>query len=204
MKKTLLFLTIGLISIQTFGQTTEEKLKEISEQFQVLKRQISSEDSLQYIKTKYTILNSIQNGPKLEFDFKRVKENIQLTGIFAKISKANNPTDDILGVSFVDVVSKAAETHLLSSLPVADRPRFSEIVDKIIKNPIIGSLLNSNPVTSVVASITNSAANFFNSKIAGSNFNNAAIETKNLFDQKKLENFNLELAPYISFYDKKC
>jgi len=202
MKKILSLLTIGLISIQTFGQTTEDKLKEISEQFQILKQQISSEDSLQFIKTKYTILNSIQNGPKLEFDFNRVKEKIQLSAIFTKIGKANNPTDDILGVSFVDVVSKAAETHLLNSLPSADRPRFSEIVDKIIKNPIIGSLLNSNPVTSVVASITNSAVNYFNSKISGTKFDNAAIETKNLFDQNKLENFNLELAPYISFYDK--
>jgi len=202
MKKTFLLLTFGLFSIQTFGQTTEDKLKDISEQFQMLKQQITSDDSLQYITTKFAILNSIQNGPKLEFNFQKVKDKIKISGLFAKIGKANSPSDDILGVSFVDVVSKAAENHLLASLPVADRPRFSEIVDKIIKNPIIGSLLNSNPVTSVVASLTNSAANFFNSKIAGSKFDNAVIESKNLFDQKKIENFNLELAPYISFYDK--
>lgn len=202
MKHALIILTLGFFSIQTFGQTTEEKLKEISDQFFLLKDQIKTEDSLQYITTKYSILNTIQNGPTLEFDFKKVKDKIKISGLFAKIGKANNPTDDILGVSFVDVVSKAAETHLLTSLPLADRPRFSEIVDKIIKNPIIGSLLNSNPVTSVVASITNSAANFFNSKIAGSKFDNAVIETKNLFDQNKIEKFNLELAPYISFYDK--
>ncbi|MFM7856146.1 MAG: hypothetical protein ACKO96_30555 [Flammeovirgaceae bacterium] len=193
---------MGLFSVSTFGQTAEEKLKEISDQFYLLKRQITTEDSLKYISTKFAILNSIQNGPKLEFDFRQVKDKIKISGLFAKIGKANNPTDDILGVSFVDVVSKAAETHLLASLPAADRPRFSEIVDKIIKNPIIGSLLNSNPVTSVVASITNSAANFFNSNIAGTKFDNARIETKNLFDQKKIESFNLELAPYISFYDK--
>ena len=137
MKKTLLILALNVLAIHTFGQTTEERLKEISEQFSILKEQISEEDKLQYISTKNVILNSIQNGPKLEFNFEKVTDKIKITGIFAKIGKANNPTDDILGVSFVDVVSKSAETHLLATLPVADRPRFSEIVDKIIKTQLL-------------------------------------------------------------------
>ena len=205
MKKTILLLTAcitaNLCIAQSETDLTNAKLKEIQEQFLSLRRDITYQDSIDFINTKFSILKAIENGPKLEFDFSKVTDRIRVVGLLSKLNKANNPASDILGVSFVDVVNKAAETHFTKELPEKEKPRFVDIVNKIIKNPIVSSVLSSNPVTSVVASITNAAAGFFSSNVYGEKVKELTVETKNLFDQKKLEAFNKELTPYISFYD---
>lgn len=194
-------ITANLCLAQSETDLTNAKLKEIQEQFLSLKRDIAYQDSIDFINTKFSILKAIENGPKLEFDFNKVTDRIRVVGLLSKLNKANNPASDILGVSFVDVVNKAAETHFTKELPEKEKPRFVDIVNKIIKNPIVSSVLSSNPVTSVVASITNAAAGFFSSNVYGEKVKELTIETKNMFDQKKLEAFNNELIPYISFYD---
>ena len=205
MKRTILFLTVCIMTNVCIAQSetdlTNAKLKEIQEQFLSLKSDIAYQDSIEFINTKYSILKAIQDGPKLEFDFTKVTDRIRVVGLMSKLNKANNPASDILGVSFVDVVTKAAETHFTKELPDREKPRFVDIVNKIIKNPIVSSVLNSNPVTSVVSSITNAAAGFFSTNVFGERVRELTVETKNLFDQKKLEAFNKELSPYISFYD---
>ena len=194
-------ITANLCIAQSETDLTNAKLKEIQEQFLSLRRDITYQDSIDFINTKFSILKAIENGPKLEFDFSKVTDRIRVVGLLSKLNKANNPASDILGVSFVDVVNKAAETHFTKELPEKEKPRFVDIVNKIIKNPIVSSVLSSNPVTSVVASITNAAAGFFSSNVYGEKVKELTVETKNLFDQKKLEAFNKELTPYISFYD---
>jgi len=205
MTKAILFSIIYFTANVCFAQTDIDLVKRdfqlMQEQLQFLKKEIVLKDSAEYIKTKYSILNAIENGPKLVFDFTKITERINVAGLFSKLNKANSPASDILGVSFVDVVSRAAETHFILALPPEDKPRFADILNKIIKNPIVSSVLNSNPVTSVVASITNVAAGFFSSSAIGRSGRDVKIETKNLLEQKNLEDFNKELSPYISFYD---
>lgn len=187
----------------------ENKIKELENQVTLIlkqdslfRRTINQEDSINFILTRNSIINAVDNAPALVFNFDKIVENIEKDGLWTKIVDANNPSSDILGASFTDVVTKAAEKHFLDALDKKDRPRFADIVNKIVKNPIVSSVLSSNPVTSVVASITNAASDFFANNITGAKIKDLAVDTKNVFDQKKLEAFNKELAPYINFYDE--
>ncbi len=180
----------------------EKKVLLLQKNDSLLRKSINIEDSLSFYMIRNSIINAVDNAPKLSFDFNKVIEDIEKDELWTKLVDANNPSSDILGSSFVEVVTKAAETHFLNALERKDKIRFTDIVTKIIKNPIISSVLKSNPITSIVASITNSASDFFSNTVTGTKISNLAIDTKNVFDQAKLDAFNKELAPYIHFYDE--
>nr|WP_320022211.1 hypothetical protein [uncultured Draconibacterium sp.] len=190
-------------------ENIESKIKELENQVSLLvkqdslfRRTINIEDSLNYILTRNSIINAVDKAPALVFNFDKIVENIEKDALWTKIVDANNPSSNILGASFTDVVTKAAEKHFLQALDKKDKTRFTDIINKIVKNPIVSSVLSSNPVTSVVASITNAASDFFTNNITGAKVKDLEVHTKNVFDQNKLEAFNKELAPYIKFYDE--
>jgi predicted ester cyclase len=205
-----LFYVIGLslLSHMSYSQNQQEEIDNLKEQVAILQKKdfslrksINQNDSITFISFRNTIINAVDKSPKLEFDFSKIVSDIEKDELWTDLVNANNPSSDILGASFTDVVTKAAEKHFLNSLPKKSKPRFMDIVNKIVKNPIVSSILNSNPVTSVVASITNSASEFFSSSVSGRKISKLVVDTENVFDQKKLEEFNKELAPYIEFYD---
>lgn len=215
MKKSIFFLMAITCAISVcFGQSSIDtgaiqsalndhiaKISRIEKQFYTLKKDISLRDSLEYTRVKFSIVNAIEKAPKLEFDFKKTTQRIEDIGLLSQLTKANNPTEDILGSSFVEVVMATANKHLTSGMDVRDTPRFTEILSKIIKNPIVTSVLASNPITNIVSSITNAAASFFTSNPIAERGKQLWIETKNIISEEKLKSFNSELLPYIGFYD---
>ncbi len=180
---------------------SQEQIDRIQNQLYYLKKDLTLRDSSDFIRTKVLILTAIEKSPRLEFNFEKTTQRISDIGLFSKLTKANNPTEDILGASYVDVVSKAVETHLLTTLGGDSRKRFSEIVSKIVNNPIVTAVMASNPVTQIVSSITNAASGFFESTRVGIKLNEIAVKTQNVIHQDKLDAFNKELLPYINFYD---
>jgi hypothetical protein len=209
-KQASVFSLLLVISLTTFAQDDlnlkikdlEKRISLLVEQDSLFRRTINIEDSVDFLQTRNVIINAVDNAPTLVFNFDKIVENIEINALWTRIVDANNPSSDILGSSFTDVVIKAAEKHFIEALDKKDKPRFIDIVNKIVKNPIVSSVLSSNPVTSVVASITNAASDFFTNNITGAKIKNLAVDTKNVFDQKKMEAFNNELAPYIKFYDE--
>jgi hypothetical protein len=205
----LLFPIALLLSHVSFSQNQQEEINTLKKQISILqesdfelRKSINENDSVTFILVRNTVINAVDNSQKLEFDFLKIISDIEKDELWTDLVNANNPSSDILGASFTEVVIKAAEKHFITPLPEKSKTRFLDIVNKIVKNPIVSSVLNSNPVTSVVASITNSASEFFSNSISGRKISKLAIDTKNVFDQKKLEEFNKELAPYIEFYDE--
>ncbi len=171
-----------------------------------MKANIRLQDSLEYCSFRYEIFNTFSHIPKLDFDFKNTTEKIAVTGLFTKLMQANNPTSDILGFQFAEIVFISSEKYFKESLKTeSEKKRFSQIVTKIVNNPVVSSLAQTNLVTSVVSAIISMIASFSSSNVNiekdGNRIKNIEVEHKDVFDQKSISAFRNELQVYINFYD---
>ncbi|WP_418360518.1 hypothetical protein [Sphingobacterium detergens] len=207
MKKYLFIPLFSIIVNSSFSQENDTNLKQLKllvDEVNTLKRQLSKIDSTEHDKVKKMIFLAIQNGPTLKVDFEKTKKYIESTKVFTKLASVNNPQNKMFGASFIDIVQKAAVTHLTSDLAPNEKSTFMQIVDKIVNNPFVKSFISSNPAASIVASVTNAAATYFNNKpVLGKNnkLENLSIKSEYPIDEKKIEAFNNAIAPYIKFYD---
>jgi hypothetical protein len=172
-----------------------------------LMREGRSLDSLQYSRVRHQVFDAASNLPALELDYRYTNEKIALTGLFTKLMEANNPTSDILGFRFTDVIFQAAERHFRSNLRSDhDRRRFSQLISKILENPVVTSLANTNPVTSVVSAIVSSIVGFTTTSASlekeGSKVRDVAVEQNDAFNTKMITAFREEVQDYIDFYDQ--
>ncbi|MDI9857959.1 hypothetical protein [Flectobacillus roseus] len=217
------FFYVSVLFLITFGANAQTQMDTILSELSLLKkktslleagnlefrRDIRKSDSIKYSSIRNQIFEAYTKSKDLDFDFKQVSDKIVITGLLTKLMDANNPVSDILGFKFTEVVVKASEKHLLSELPKEEKPRFWSIVNKIIENPIVSSILKSNPLTTTVSSVVNSIANFTSTKVITTNsdgkvktIKDLVADTKDVFDQKKISLFKDELQPYIDFYDE--
>jgi hypothetical protein len=172
----------------------------------ILKSQLRSKDSLTYARMRMEIFEAFNNSRKINFDFLNTTDKIAVTGLFTKLLQANNPTSDILGFRFNETIIKASEKYFKSELKSEkEKLRFGQIVYKLVNNPVISTLANTNPITSVTAAIINTVAGFSTTSVEvekeGSKIKNISTSTQDAFSQKNIEAFRVELQPYINFYD---
>ncbi len=182
------------------------KLKSLEKENASLMAQNRSDDSLRYCTLRNEIYDAFSNLPQLDFDFKNTSDQIEVTGLFTKLLQANNPTSDILGFRFTDIVFSACEQHFLYALKSEhDRRRFSQVISKIIDNPVISTLANTNPITSVVAAIISTVAGFTTSRVEidkeGGKVQDVKVSQVDAFDQRNMAAFRNDLQVYIDFYD---
>lgn len=182
------------------------RIKALEKENEILKTQDRFKDSIAYCLLRTEIFEAFTCLPQLDFDFKRTAEKIAVTGLFTKLMQANNPTSDILGFRFTDVIFNASEKHFRSVLKNdQDKKRFSQVIGKIVDNPIISSLANTNPVTSVVAAIISTIAGFTTSRVEvekdGGRIQDVSVSQEDAFDHKSITAFRDELQVYIDFYD---
>lgn len=165
-----------------------------------------SNDSVAYSVLRSEIYEAFTNVSQLDFNFKNTADKIAVTGLFTKLMQANNPTSDILGFRFTEIIFSSSEKHFKNVLKEErDKKRFSQVVCKIIDNPVVSSLANTNPVTSVVASIISVVASFTTSRAEvekeGGRIKNVTVEQQDAFENKGISAFQNELKVYIDFYD---
>jgi hypothetical protein len=182
------------------------RIKALEKENGILKSQDRFKDSIAYCLLRSEIFEAFTGLPQLDFDFKRTIEKIAVTGLFTKLMQANNPTSDILGFRFTDVIFNASEKHFRTMLKNdQDKRRFSQVISKIVDNPVISSLANTNPVTSVVAAIISTIAGFTTSKVDiekdGGKVQDVTVSQEDAFDHKSITAFRDELQVYIDFYD---
>ena len=196
----------GNTSLQKQMEEIRSLCHSMQEENDLLKAEIRSRDSLAYTRLRLQIFEAFNTVPRLNFDFIHTTDKIAVTGLFTKLLQANNPTSDILGFRFNDVILETSEKYFLVELKSEpERTRFSQVIHKLVNNPVISVLANSNPITSVTAAIISTVAGFSSTSVQvekeGSHIKNVAATTKDAFSQKNIEGFRLELQPYIEFYD---
>ena len=200
-----------------FGQQTGTELQKQLDELRVRIRTLENEnrelssagrssDSITYCQIRTEIFETFAGLGKLDADYRNITEKIEVTGLFSKLLEASNPTSDILGFRFTEIIFKSAEKHLLDALKnEKDKKRFSEVIGKIIDNPVVTTLANTNPVTSVVASIISAIAGFTTSKVdlekEGGKIRNVTVEQQGAFDNRCINAFHQDLEVYIEFYD---
>jgi hypothetical protein len=198
---------------QTGPSALQRKLEELTSRMSQLEREnhrlnkeMRTRDSISYCTLRLEIFEAFIRAPELCFDFKNTTDKIAVTGLFAKLMQANNPSSDILGFRFTEIIFSACEKHFIEELKKEkDRARFGQVISKIINNPIVSSLASTNPVTSVVAGIVSTIAGFSTSeaelKKDGGRIREVEVINEDVFDEKSLAAFRSELQIYIDFYD---
>lgn len=217
MKPLLTFSVLLLISTFLIGQAGDQSLQRqvdvLTNRLKKLEKdnsyQISENrtfDSTIYCAIRSEIFEACSNLPQLDFDYKNTSDKIAVTGLFTKLMQANNPTSDILGFRFSEIIITAAKKHFKEGLKNdQDKKRFSQIIGKIINNPIVSTLANSNPLTSVISSIINTIAGFTTSRLElkkeGGKVRDVAVSQQDAFNNQSIAAFRNELQAYIDFYD---
>jgi len=182
------------------------RIKSLESENERLKCNTRAKDSLLYCTMRNEIFNAFSNISRLNQEFKNTSEKIAVTGLFTKLMQASNPTSDILGFRFTEIIFSAAEKHFLSELKNEnDRRRFSQVISKIVSNPIVNTLANTNPVTSVVSGIVSTIAAFSTPKVElereSGKIKDVRVVEQDAFDHRSIDAFRGDLQVYIDFYD---
>jgi len=196
----------GEADLQKQVDELRSRLKTLEKENEILISGDRSNDSAEYCAIRSEIFEAFTNLPQLDFDFKNTADKIAVTGLFTKLMQANNPTSEILGFRFTEIIFSASEKHFMEVLKdERDKKRCSQVISKIIDNPVVSSLANTNPVTSVVAAIISTIAGFTTSKVElgkeGGRIKDVAVNQQDAFDNRSISAFRAELQVYIDFYD---
>jgi hypothetical protein len=182
------------------------RMSQLEKENQKLRSDLQVRDSMAYCALRMEIFEAYMKAPELSFDFKSTTDKIAITGLFARLMQANNPTSDILGFRFTDIIFSSCEKHFLNGIrKEKDRARFGQVISKIIDNPVVSSLANTNPFTSVIAGIVSAIAGFTTAeaelKKEGGRVREVEIKNEDVIDGKSITDFRSELQVYINFYD---
>lgn len=194
------------IDLQKQVNDLRTRIKSLEAQNYILKSENRTADSLTYCRNRKEIFHVYSGLIKLDLDFKSTEDQILVTGLFSKMMQANNPTSDILGFRFSEVIFSSVEKYFMEIIKDEnDKKRFSQVILKIIDNPVVSSLAGSNPVTSVVTSIISAIASFSTASLEyqkdEGKLRKGSIVQKDLFDNKTIKAFRSEMQVYIDFYD---
>lgn len=201
-----LFCQNGNIQLQKQIDELHSLCQSIQTENNALKSQVRAQDSLIYSRLRMEIFEAFNNARKINFDFLNTTDKIAVTGLFTKLLQANNPTSDILGFRFNETVLKATEKCFRNELHTEkEKLRFSQVMAKLVNNPVVSTLVNTNPITSVTAAIINTVAGYSSTSVevekSGNRIRDISTNTVDAFSQKNIESFRNELQPYINFYD---
>lgn len=183
-----------------------KRIESIEKDNLCLRQQIRARDSITYTHLRQEIIRAYTCTPRLEFDFSSTTEKMAVTGIFTKLMQVNNPTSDILGFRFTDIISSSCEKHFLDKLKnEKEKKRFGHIIQKIINNPVVSGLAGSNPVSSVIASVISIIASFTTSTAEisreGNKVRDIEISQDDVFGEEVIASFMNDLQVYIHFYE---
>jgi len=201
-----IFCQESMNELMTQIESVKSLCSELRIENESLRDNINRRDSIEYSILRHQIFEAFSQSAKLNTDYLITTDKMAVTGLFTRLLQANNPTSDILGFRFHETIMKAAEKHFTSEVKSAtEKSRLHQIISKLVNNPVVASVINTNPITSVTASIINTVAGFSTTEIAiekeGNKVRNVSALTMDAFSQQSIEAFRTELQPYIQFYD---
>lgn len=150
-----------------------------------------------YQKFTDDVLEVVSEGDDMEEDFNHLVKKIEDDDLFIDLIEMNNPTSNVLGFNFGEVVTKLANKHFLGSLPTEDHERFKEHLKDAVKPPFLKILLDTNPITGIIANVITKVTSFVKRvKVK----NRQVVSIEKAFDNVKLASFIDEMEKYLGFY----
>ncbi|WP_454045020.1 hypothetical protein [Chryseobacterium sp. Marseille-Q8038] len=177
------------------------------------------------IKERYEInllslRTGLVNGTEIEVLVPAATRLLAAKDLSETLSEINNPTSSSLGTSFSDLVLESASKNLLPKYSkdtdnVKAKTKFSSILGAILNSPITQSVLNSNPISSIINSTIQQAGLFQKSntnititkqQLKDKNDFTLPVNLENTdgpsFGNKELNDFYSEIKERVSFYDE--
>lgn len=187
----------------------EKKLAELESQLAQLMEENKQfkEREWQALKKSYDemieiISLAVEQGDKLEADYKNLQNSMKMDDLLIRLTDVNNPTSDVLGFKFTQVISDAVEKHFTKNITNEKvKEKFGEVVNRIVNNPIFAAILTSNPVTGMVYRVIDKITDFTTNNPLGMNVKKWHQETKGVFQEDRMTVFQNEMTEYIDIYD---
>lgn len=233
-------LTSMAMSLSIVLLSAQEKPKDLTSEAAVdslKKRMLTLEKSLEEskilikdtqkksIKERYEInllslRTGLVNGTEIEVLVPAATRLLAAKDLSETLSEINNPTSSSLGTSFSDLVLESASKNLLPKYSkdtdnVKAKTKFSSILGAILNSPITQSVLNSNPISSIINSTIQQAGLFQRSntnititkqQLKDKNDFTLPVNLENTdgpsFGDKELNDFYSEIKDRVSFYDE--
>lgn len=188
-------------------------------------RIITNDEKKKSVKERYemnliSLRTGLVNGTEIEVLVPAATRLLAAKDLSETLSEINNPTSKSLGTSFSDLVIESASKNLLPKYSKdADnqkaKSKFSSILGAILNSPITQSVLNSNPISSVINSTIQQAA-LFQKRNTSVAITKQQLKDKNdltlpvnlenadgpTFGDQELKNFYAEIEERISLYDE--
>lgn len=187
------------MSLEQEVATLKTQLAALVAQNEVLKARTQAAEEKEANKLIDGLLEVIEHGDKLESDFINLVDQIESDQLLIDLSEVNNPSSDVLGFKFTDIILKAGHKHFMIDLAPEDRTRFKDTLLNVVKNPLIKAILTTNPVSYLVSKVVEKVSDFTES-VKGKP-KERLLSVKKAFGQQKLEAFVSEMEQYFPFYE---
>jgi hypothetical protein len=217
MKKHFIFpLLLSFIALKMKSQTdAESRIKNLEIIVQSLQNKQRSFDKRNYSITRENLIIAVELSEQLSSVYKYVEGDVKTADIYNKLNRLNNPTSDILGFKFSDIIiSKANDifkTPEFRDVPEKKKSKFLSVLEKITNNPISSVIQSVFPITGTVRSVITAAASFFSEPSVELNVVKSGgkvtdigvkdVKGDNGLDNKFIEAYVQSLQPYLSFYE---
>lgn len=175
-------------------------IAELKKTNDALEKSRTDEAKVRFEGVKKSIYTAVQNYPLLQAEYIEASKGNAIAGLLVRLGNATNPSSDVLGRKFKDIVIQSAESSFQSIRNnTTSWERFTNIVEKLMDNPLVASAISSNPISSVVGSIVQTAASYSEASI---NTARTRVKTTDVINASELNAFTTSIAPYTDFYDK--
>lgn len=159
-------------------------------------------DLAEYQEIRNEIRYVFSKADRLDADVENGILRFETHSLFNDLLQANNPQSSVLGFRFNKVLEDAALASFAKindkdpkkRFTEDDQKRFKAVVNNVLSNPFVSTVIQTNPIASMASTIVSVAVNFTT--------NNSKSLENNAVDAQAIENFKRKLDGYIQFYDK--
>ncbi|MCL7989446.1 hypothetical protein M8998_15960 [Sphingobacterium sp. lm-10] len=137
-----------------------------------------------YESNRNLLLKTFQDIAAVKQQVRNYNRLLDVTFAGTLISQLNNPTSAELGTSFSKVLLENADAILGRGLKGNQKSRFSETIRRVVSIPLVGTIVDANPITSLVKSV----------------YDQAVAYGDNAIQDKDLRDFLNSIKPYTDFY----
>ncbi len=177
------------------------ELQSLKNEIAALRTFQNNRDRQDYDRIKAAIEDSLVHSVQIENDLTEVTKQIKATELFNLLMLVNNGESGVLGFKFTEVVNKKALEVLTKDITNEKaKNRFSDILKKVIDNPIASTLIDSNPVAGVISNVANFASNFIDTITTGGGLSMAKSVTKDVINLERIKEFNEALEKHVALY----
>ncbi|MFD2599998.1 hypothetical protein ACFSQ3_13665 [Sphingobacterium corticis] len=148
-------------------------------------QEVTLVEQRQLYESNYSLLlKTFQDIAAVKQQVRNYNKLLDVTFAGTLISQLNNPTSGELGTSFSKVLLENSEAILGRSLKGNQKTKFSETIRRVVGIPLVGTIIDANPITSLVKSVYDQAVSF----------------GENAVRDQDLKDFLSSIKPYTDFY----